>query len=55
MSKENSLKSRKQEGRRICKCDCGGVVRGVYEFDRLWTWCDTCSPVVVVKPKCWEA
>lgn len=36
------------KGRRICVCECGGIVRGVKEFDRWWTWCDTCSPVTVI-------
>lgn len=34
------------EDRIICGCDCGGTVHGVDQFDRLWTWCDKCSPVV---------
>ena len=34
------------KGRRICKCECGGVVRGIKDFGRLWTWCDKCTPVV---------
>lgn len=33
-------------GRHICKCECGGIVRGVRDFDRLWTWCEKCTPVV---------
>jgi hypothetical protein len=40
--------AKKQEGRRICKCECGGTVRGVEQFDRLWTWCTKCTPVVKV-------
>jgi len=28
------------------KCECGGTLRGVMEFDRLWTWCSQCTPVV---------
>lgn len=32
--------------RRICKCECGGIVRGVESFGRLWTWCEKCTPVV---------
>lgn len=42
MSKE------KPEGRRIGKCECGGTVRGIDQFDRLWTWCEKCTPVVKV-------
>ena len=37
---------KKPEGRRICKCECGGVVRGVESFGRLFTWCEKCTPVV---------
>ena len=42
-------KRRKLEGRHVCKCECGGEVRGVKEFGRLWTWCEECSPVVTIK------
>lgn len=35
----------KREGRRICKCECGGTVRGVEDFGQLWTWCERCTPV----------
>lgn len=34
--------------KRICKCECGGTVRGVEQFDRLFTWCEKCSPVTVI-------
>ena len=37
------------DGRYIGKCQCGGSVRGVYSFGRLWTWCTKCTPVVKVK------
>jgi hypothetical protein len=37
--------------KRICKCDCGGTVRGVEQFGRLFTWCDKCTPVVSLKTK----
>lgn len=40
----------KREGKRICKCECGGTVRGFEDFGRLWTWCDRCSPVTVTNP-----
>lgn len=33
---------------RIGKCDCGGTVYGVRQFDQVFSWCDTCSPVVTV-------
>lgn len=39
-------KREKREGRHVCKCECGGEVRGIEQFDRLWTWCERCSPVV---------
>jgi len=39
---------KKLEGRHVCKCECGGEVRGIEQFDRLWTWCEKCSPVVNV-------
>lgn len=38
----------KREGKFICKCECGGQVRGVESFGRLWTWCEKCTPVVKV-------
>ena len=41
-------RSKKDDSRFICKCECGGNVRGVEEFDRLWTWCEKCSPVTVI-------
>lgn len=40
--------AKKREGRRICECECGGAVRGVESFGRLWTWCEKCTPVVKV-------
>ena len=39
-----------RKGRRICKCECGGQVRGVKDFGRLRTWCEKCSPVVKFDP-----
>ena len=41
--------TKEQKERRICKCECGGTVRGIEQFDRLWTWCEKCSPVVTIK------
>lgn len=32
----------------ICKCECGGNVRGMRDFGQLWTWCTRCTPVVKV-------
>lgn len=37
------------KAKRICKCECGGTVRGVQEFGRLFTWCEKCTPVVAIK------
>lgn len=31
------------------RCDCGGTVRGIEEHGRWFTWCEKCTPVVVVK------
>jgi hypothetical protein len=30
---------------KLGKCDCGGQVRGVQDFGRLWTWCEKCTPI----------
>jgi hypothetical protein len=38
-----------REGRYICQCECGGAVRGVSQFGRLFTWCTRCTPVVEIK------
>jgi hypothetical protein len=38
-------KRRKLDGRHICKCECGGQVRGIEDFGRLFTWCEKCTPV----------
>ncbi len=40
---------KKKEDRRIGKCECGGEVRGIEGFGRLWTWCEKCTPVEVIK------
>jgi hypothetical protein len=32
----------------ICRCECGGQVRGVHQFGRLFSWCTVCTPVVKV-------
>jgi hypothetical protein len=39
---------KKREGKYICRCECGGQVRGIEDFGRLWTWCEKCSPVQVI-------
>jgi hypothetical protein len=46
---EGANVAKKKEGRRICECECGGIVRGIEQFGRLWTWCDKCTPVVTIK------
>lgn len=43
------VKRKRKEGRFICKCECGGDVRGVDGFDRTWTWCEACTPVVYAR------
>jgi hypothetical protein len=42
-------KKEKPDGRRICTCECGGTVYGVEELDRLFSACDTCTPVVSIR------
>lgn len=42
-------KKPKPEGKRICKCECGGEVRGINQFERLFTWCESCTPIVQIK------
>jgi hydrogenase maturation factor len=42
--------TKKTEGKHIGKCECGGIVRGVEDFGRLWTWCDRCTPTINVGP-----
>lgn len=48
------MKQCEAEGERICKCECGGQVRGIWEFERLWTWCEKCTPVVKITPSAHE-
>jgi len=43
------MSKQKKEGQRIGKCECGGEVRGIYQFDRLFTWCETCTSVVKMR------
>lgn len=40
--------AKKKEGKFICKCECGGQVRGVEQFGRLFTWCESCTPVIAI-------
>ena len=30
----------------VCKCKCGGNVRGNRDFGGLFTWCTKCTPKV---------
>ena len=47
--------AKKKEGRVFGKCECGGAVRGVKDFDRWWTWCEKCTPVVKISTQeCYE-
>lgn len=39
---------RRKEGRYICKCECGGSVRGIESFGRIFSWCEKCTPVVTI-------
>lgn len=36
---------------KVCACECGGQVWGIHEFDRLWTYCDKCSPCETINLK----
>lgn len=38
-----------KEGEPLGICDCGGEVRGIYDFDRWFSWCEKCSPVTSVR------
>lgn len=33
----------------VCRCECGGSVRGVFSFGYLWSWCTKCTPVEKVR------
>lgn len=45
-AKLKKRKPRKSDGTiYVCKCECGGRVRGSWGFGRLWTYCESCSPV----------
>lgn len=41
--------TKKKDDRYIGKCECGGAVRGARDFNRLWTWCEKCSPVQTIE------
>lgn len=41
--------AKRKEGRHVCKCECGGEVRGIESLGRLFTWCEKCTPVVKIK------
>jgi hypothetical protein len=34
---------------KVCECECGGQVWGLWDFGQPWTWCDKCSPVTEIK------
>ncbi len=42
-------KKKRPKGEYIGRCECGGDVRGVRSFGRLWSWCERCTPVVTVR------
>jgi hypothetical protein len=37
-----------KEGELLAICDCGGEVRGAFDFGRWFSWCEKCSPVVAL-------
>jgi hypothetical protein len=39
---------REPKDKRICRCECGGWVRGQEGFGRMWTYCDKCTPVIKI-------
>ncbi len=41
--------SKEPKGEKVGKCECGGTVRGVRDFGRLFTWCEKCTPIVRMK------
>lgn len=41
--------SKEPDAKKICKCECGGTVRGIEQMGRKFTWCEKCTPVIVVK------
>lgn len=31
------------------KCECGGKMKYAFDFGRVWSWCEKCTPKVKVK------
>jgi hypothetical protein len=38
--------AKKKDGKFVCRCECGGEVRGIKSIGRQFTWCESCTPVV---------
>jgi hypothetical protein len=49
--RERLASGRPPGGAYVCVCGCGGTVRGVEQFGRLFTACDRCTPAVRVRLK----
>jgi hypothetical protein len=43
-------RKKKKDGKHICKCECGGEVRGVESLGRMFTWCEKCTPITKIAP-----
>ena len=44
-------KPTKQSKPRLPKrCECGGKMVYAFAFDRVWSDCETCSPVTIIDP-----
>lgn len=35
--------------KKIGRCECGGTVCGIEEHGRWFTWCEKCTPAVVIR------
>lgn len=47
--KTNRLAAQKASGQKLpARCECGGRLIYAYEFQRVWCYCDACTPVVNV-------
>ena len=43
-AKYANRKPRKSDGTiYVCQCECGGRVRGVWQFGRLFSYCEKCT------------
>ena len=48
---EHALSDTERERLNLPKhCECGGRMIYDYDFGRVWSVCDTCTPVVTVTP-----